>query len=512
MIERFFLKNSIGFEKVDLNFERGLILFSGPSGAGKSVLLDSLLGIFALKDTQAFVAEATLDGELGLERFGLEEDEPNIFRFVKNKSSRYFINDSQVSKKRMKNISKTFIDYLSLKEYKEFEDGRILEVLDEIALKKKASHKEILKEYNEIFEEFRDVENELRKIEEEEKKIDELKEFAKYEVQKIEEISPQVGEYEELLSVKKELSKKERILEAISQAEMIFEYEGKVAEALSLLDLDSAFFDDALNQLRGYFESATDRLSELDESEIENILDRLEKLSSLKQRYGSIKECLDYLKKKKEEIEHYENISYEKEELSKRYLTLKEKAIKLAKSVSDSRKKALKELNKLINSYLKSLYLDDVKISLEDKELDESGKDKVVLDFWGVSLDKISTGEFNRVRLSFLSSFNDILNKKSDSVLVLDEVDANLSGKESMSIAKVLKKLSKNYQIFAISHQPQLTSKADMHFLVYKKSGKSFVKELKTKDEKIDELARMISGEKVAQEAMEFAKSLMEER
>jgi DNA repair protein RecN (Recombination protein N) len=77
-----------------------------------------------------------------------------------------------------------------------------------------------------------------------------------------------------------------------------------------------------------------------------------------------------------------------------------------------------------------------------------------------------------------------------------------------MSVATVLEVLAKTYQIFAISHQPQLSSRAHMHFLVYKEDGVSRVKELK-KDEKIEELSRMISGEDITKEAVEFAKSLL---
>ena len=93
-------------------------------------------------------------------------------------------------------------------------------------------------------------------------------------------------------------------------------------------------------------------------------------------------------------------------------------------------------------------------------------------------------------------------------ILFLDEIDANLSGKESDAISKVLTRLSQSYQIFAISHQPQLTSSANQHFLVDKVDGKSFVRELNDK-EKINEIARMISGESVTLEALEFAKNLL---
>ena len=91
--------------------------------------------------------------------------------------------------------------------------------------------------------------------------------------------------------------------------------------------------------------------------------------------------------------------------------------------------------------------------------------------------------------------------------MILDEIDSNLSGKEAMSIANVLVKISKFYQIFAISHQPQLSSKAAVHFLVSKEGDVSSVRQL-SEEEKITELARMISGKTITAEALEFAKKL----
>ncbi len=512
MIERFYLKNYLSFKEIDLEFEHGLILFSGASGAGKSILLDAILGIFAFKDLKASVAELSVDNKLDMDDYGIENDDPNIFRFVKSKSARYFINNNQVSKKSIKDISSKIIDYLSLKEYKEFENSRILEVLDAIISKNDKSYKDILKNYKSFFEQFKKITTELKKIEDEEKKIEELKEFAIYEIEKIEEISPKTGEYEELTATKKALSKKEKILETIQNADSLFDYEHFVNEALNLLEIDSSFFNESLNELRVHFENAREKLNELDEEEIENILNRIEKLSSLKQRYGSISETLKYLEKKKKEVKHYENIEYEKDELKQLYETLDVKCNTLADKITKNRQIALKELNKMINSYLQMLYLDDIDLSIKIKNLEIDGKDEIDINLWGIELGKISTGEFNRVRLAFLSSFNDILNKDNNGILILDEVDANLSGKESMSIAKVLEKLSNNYQIFAISHQPQLTSRANMHFLVYKKDGVSRVKELDTENAKIDELARMISGEKIGEEAIDFAKSLRQDR
>ena len=100
MIERFYLKNHLSFKEVELNFDKNLIIFSGPSGAGKSILMDALLSLFGLKETHASYIEASIYGDLGLELFGIDQDEPNIFRLTKEKSARYFINNQQISKKK----------------------------------------------------------------------------------------------------------------------------------------------------------------------------------------------------------------------------------------------------------------------------------------------------------------------------------------------------------------------------------------------------------------------------
>ena len=512
MIERFFLKDYLDFDEVELEFDKGLILFSGASGVGKSILLNALLGVFGYKDIDARLAEVSLDNDLNLEEIGLESEDTNIFKFVKTKSARYFINGSQVSKKIVKQLSSTFIDYLSLKEYKEFENSRLLSVLDTLISKDDKGYKKFILEFKELFSKYQESKKRLDEILEKEKKIEELKEFAAYEIEKIEEVSPKVGEYEELMEIKKSLSKKEKITESLQNAGHIFDYEQSVFEALDLLEIDSTFFDESLNELRVHFENAKEKLDELEDMDIESILDRIEKLSHLIKRYGSIEESLEYLEKKKEELEQYNNISYAKEELLKEKEKLLKECKKRCETITKKRQVAIKQLNSCINEYLHMLYLPDISLGLLNDDMNETGKDRVDINLWGITLNKISSGEFNRVRLAFLSAFNDITNINGNGILILDEVDANLSGKESMSIAKVLKKLSKNYQIFAISHQPQLTSQADMHFLVYKEEGKSKVKELKEKEHKIDELARMISGENIHQKAKEFAKSLYEEK
>ena len=179
-----------------------------------------------------------------------------------------------------------------------------------------------------------------------------------------------------------------------------------------------------------------------------------------------------------------------------------------AKTISSKRKENLPLLESKINEYLKFLYLENLHINMETKSLDATGIDTIEFTLNDTKLDKISSGEFNRLRLALLTARSHY-EIDTNGILFLDEIDANLSGKESASIAQVLNKLSQNYQIFAISHQPQLSATAHQHFLVKKENNISCVKPL-NKEERINEIARMISGENITTEALEFSKQLLQ--
>ena len=507
MIERFYLKEHFSFGECEFKFKGGLIAFTGPSGAGKSVFMQALLSLFGYEEASASIAEVDIAHSANLEEFGIKGEDIDIFRLVKSKTTRYFINSQSVSKKNINEISKKIINYLSVKDGGEFENERLLELVDAITSLKDPRHIRRLKEFQEDYMGYIKLKEELDRIIQKEKKVEELKEFARFEIAKIEDIDPKIGEDEELQFQKKTISKKEKITTALQGALEIFHSESNVIETLNLMDEESAFFDECMNELRAKFETQQERLDELEEIDIDSLLERIEKIAGLKKRYGSIEETLAYKKQKLEELEEYENISFAKEDLQKRYISAKETVEKLSEKISTLRRENLVSMNIKINGYLDELYMPKVKLSIVSKELDELGCDCIEVNLGKVELKKISAGEYNRLRLAFLATRSEYL-QGDGGVLILDEIDSNLSGKESMSVANVLLKLSKKYQIFAISHQPQLSSRADMHFLVEKDSDKSRVK-LLSKDERVKELARMVSGEEIHEKALEFAKSLM---
>jgi len=508
MIERFYLKDYLSFKETELDLQNGLVVFTGPSGSGKSILMESILASVGGASCEAALCESCVSWGIDEDSTGIENDDVNVFKHIKKEKSRYFINNQSLSKKSISSVTSNYLRHLSLKDFSDFENENLLDILDERAGAKSQKLSKLKESYQKSFLEYQEVKKELHVIAEEERKIVELKEFAAYEIKKIQDINPSVGEDEELLQIKKELSKKEKVLGNIESASEIFNYEHLVSSALESLDEQSSFFDDAMNELRGILEGAQERFSALDDVDVEEVLNRIEELSGLKRRYGSIEEALEYKKQKELELEKYENIEVAKNDLHVRYEKLSVQVKELADELSGLREKALIGFVKDLNSYLNSLYLRDAKIHMSRVDCDLHGQDKLEIELNGTELSKISTGEFNRLRLAVLALKSEFMSSNGG-VLMLDEIDANLSGEESMSVARVLKQLSKHFQIFVISHQPQLTSMGDQHFLVYKDGKISKTKELSA-DERVDEIARIISGESISEEAKKFAKELLE--
>lgn len=507
MISRILMKENLGFKEANLELSEGLTVFSGLSGAGKSVLFKGILAAFGFGESEAKFVELELDDKLDLESFGIESESENVFKILKEKNTKYFINNQSIAKKSLQSLSKSFIKYLSVKDNNEFSNEKFLTLLDALESAKNPKFNETKEKFEQIFKEYNENSLKLNRILEEERRIEELKELTQTHIEKISKINPKSGEYEELLKLKKRLSKRDKIEEAWNKVGGIFEYEKAVLDALNLSEVDANFFSECFNELRIIAENQ--KMEELD-FDIEALLDRISDLSYLIKRYESIEGALETLELKKKELEHYENLSFEKKELELLNRDLKEKLEKKAHLLSEARVRNLGILEDFLNDYLAKLYMKNLKLDcVQNDEINLFGKDEIKLSVSETKLKNLSSGELNRLRLAFIATECKILNS-GRGIIFLDEIDANLSGKEAMSIAKVLDELSHFYQIFAISHLPQLSSKAHNHFLVEKNGKQSYVKKLE-KEERIKELARMVSGEQISDEALQFARTLFED-
>lgn len=509
MLGRYYLEDFLTFDNIEIEFDKGLNVFTGPSGAGKSIFMSSILATLALDDPKATIAELSFENfPNDLEVFNIQSgDELNI-KQIKKEKVRYFINNQNSSKKNIQELITKHVKHLHHKDHSDFDNTKLLRFLDLIVAQNEAAFCELIDDYKNNYHEKNKMQNALDKIIEEEKNLEDLKEFTQFEIEKINSVNPIVGEYEELLEIKKRLSKKDKIEEALQNAQEIFSIAPSVSTTLDTLEVDSSFFDDCINELNNIFETSKDFLDDLEDIDIETTLDRIEKLSKLQKKFGSIEQALEYKEAKLKELESYDNISFEKAILEKNIKKLTATLQEQAQIITQYRTQALKTAMERINYYLQFLYLSNATLELNPVSLNSQGQDEVHFTLNHVSLTTISSGEFNRLRLALLASISEFELGTNSGILFLDEIDANLSGKESESIAKVLDQLSKTYQIFAISHQPQLTATAHQHFLVEKHNNVSTIKKL-NKEQRIDEISRMISGENISQDAKKFAQNLL---
>jgi len=506
LIERFYLEEYLSFKKVELNFKNGLVIFSGPSGAGKSVLFNSMVASFGQKESKAKLSEMSIvNTQIKNEDYLIDDD--FVIKQITTTKTRHFLNNQTISKNDLQEFSKGFFKHLHLKDTSDFESENIVEFLDFLGGLKFEEYKEIHEQFQSIYKELKEIKHKLQKIYKDEQDIENLKEFTKFEIEKISKINPKVGEYEELKELKDTISKKDKIEKVLLEAKPFLDNTHKISLALSILEVESSFFDDAINEVHNQFEKFYDKILSFEDMNIEDTLDRIEELAGLQKKYGSIEEAIEYKKIKQKELDEYENITFEKAILEKNYKKYSLEIEKVGIKLTELRIKGIEILEADMNLFLRDLYLTNLGITLNSIELTKNGYDEVVFSLNNTELKKLSSGEFNRLRLALLTA-RSIYECDNNGILFLDEIDANLSGKESESIAKVLKTLSKNYQIFAISHQPQLSSTADQHFLVEKIGEVSQVKELND-EERIAEISRMISGENITEEATLFAKTLL---
>jgi len=506
LIEKLYIKGLISFQEVDLEFDSGLIVLSGPSGAGKSVLMQSILSCFGHRIAEAKLCEVTLSKPRNFKTKIYELDNELVIKGIKKDRIRFYLNNQNISKKSLQGLFSQYIYYLSVRDKSGFETSSLISLLDDAIIIKDKSHKALLKEYKKRYKNYSFKLNQLIKMRNDEKKLLELIEFAQYEIDKIKTINPKDGEDIELIRIKQQLSKIDKINESLDTAMGIFNLEPSVQEVFKLIEKEDAYFTDTMNQLRADFEETQLLSEELSDINVEDVLNRLEQISWLKNRYGSIQEAIEYQELKEKEIVRYKNITQDKSMLES-FLELEfQELMILAQKISKERKSIAKDVEEKLLNYLIDLKLSPVIFKFSDSSLNDLGIDSVDLELGEASTISLSGGEFNRLRLAILvvAMQREKVNK---GVIILDEIDANVSGDESIAISKMIAKLSTVYQVFAISHQAHLSAKADQHILVNKENNISIAKVLNQKD-RIIEITRIIGGKNPDKEAVAFAKRL----
>jgi len=505
-LKRFYAKELVGFSEVELEFEAGLSVFTGASGSGKSVLMEGVLAVFGYKDPKALSAEADVDAQLAqLEEMGIENEEPNTFRYLKKDKARYFVNANSIAKKDLLSASKLFSFYLSSKDDSDFTDARLLGALDSFV--KDESFAGIKDEYIDSFARLGALNKELARLREKSIKAAEEREFLEFELKKFAEIDPREGEEDELLALKKELSKKEKIGALLAKTDSLKNHKHTVVELFEFLGKST----DEVHEFFSRLEEATGevefKLSRLDGVDIDGIFERLEKLSYLNKRYGGVGEAIEYFGVKKEELKELDELDSLISSLELDIKDISKTVTALSQKITAFRKGALGLFSERLGFFAKKLLIGEPTVSLVTREPTVLGADGIELSLAKSAVSTLSAGEYRRLRLALMACSSD---EDGKAVLFLDEADANLSGEESAGVAYLLRELSAKYQIFAISHQPQLASVATHHFVVSKDTEGSYVRKL-AEDERAAEIARMVSSGEITKEAMEYAKQMLRE-
>jgi len=506
MISRVFVKNLISFDEVELELENGLVVISGPSGAGKSIFMNSILSTFGYGTAEASICEVLVSKPKKLQSEAFAFEEEITLKTLKKEKVRYSVDGQNISKKALNELFSPFVQFLSVRDKSGFEKEALLALIDNELIQKDRDFKRVYKEYQKRFSNYKTKLTQLDKIKADEAKLLELIEFTEFEIEKIDAVKPVIGEDEELLKIKHQLSRIDKVNEALENANGIFSFEESVAEVYRLLDKDESTFMEMMNQLRADFEDITSLSEELADVDIESVLDRLEKISALKNRYGSIEEALDYAEVKRKELLGYQNIEQDKSMLEA-FLEMEYVELStLSGQISQKRKAKALSLEKSLKKYLTELKLPAIEFLFDVVMLNELGSDSVEIIMNGSKVNTLSGGEFNRVRLALMVV--SLSTVKDRGVLILDEIDANVSGDESIAIANMIAKLSTVYQIFAISHQPHLAAKAKQHILISKHKNRSHATLLDYEGQ-VSEIARIVGGENPSVEAVQFAEKLL---
>lgn len=555
MIKSFEVKDYALIEHISVEFGSGLNIITGETGAGKSILIDAmglLLGERAStevvrKGANKSVVEGIFKAEENKKvKNLLKENDIEFYselilrREISLKgSNRCFANDTPVSLLIIKELGNLLVDLHGQHEHQSLlRTETHINFLDEFG-----DYDDLMVKYKKTYDDLVRTERELNSLKEREETLNEKKEICSFQIKEIDDVSPEEGEEEKLNDELKILENFEKLAELTTEIyQLLYESENSVHDAIvkaqnnltELTEIDKSF-SESLNEAETIMALVNDISSfvrsykakvDLDPAQVEEIRERLGSTNLLKKRYGgTVKSVLEHRKKIGEEFALAENFGEKISELNKASNDLREKAGKEAKNISQKRMQVSKKVKSGIENSLKELGISQPEFKTDI--LNESGEGKS-LKFSSTGIDKVeffistnpgedpkplakvaSGGEVSRIMLSLKSVL-----AKNDKLplLIFDEIDVGVSGKIAQKVGNTLKDLSKHHQIITITHLPQIASLADSHYSIEKISKKDrVISSIKKLDEKeqVNEVAKLISGEKITDKSVSTALELI---
>ena len=546
------IRNIVLIDSLDLSFSRGLTVLSGETGAGKSILLDALgVALGGRVDTSmrrdgAPQASVTATFEIknhefleeffdksGLSVNGPEEQLLHLRRVINDDGrTRAFINDQPVTANMLREIGDLLVEIQGQFDAQGLLNSKThLKFLDIFA-----NHTQLLSRVAEAYSLLSNAKLKLKRATEELSINESRKEYLEIAVEELASLKPIEGEEAKLLETRSELMNAEKIIIALNEALQFIGGEGGaitlVAKAQKTLDKTSDRITKELESLEraatelGETESVLGRLAteiELDTSHLEEIDERLNSIRTLARKHGVTP---DELNSKYQEfcnqLRMVEDEASQIEALERELESTKAKFIEDADALSKSRITAGKRLDQAIISELKPLKLAQSKFQATIESCDESGWsvygwDKVTFQIStnpGTPLGPLqkvaSGGELSRLLLALRVALSAATPLPT---LIFDEVDAGVGGAVAAAVGRRLKRLGEKIQVLVVTHSPQVAAEGHVHWKIVKDdttgSQRTTAKEL-AKTERVEEIARMLSGEMITEEARAASLKLLE--
>lgn len=553
MLHRLYIKNIALISEAELEFDKNFNVLSGETGSGKSVILDSINFVLGSKADKTMIRYGEQDAIVRAEFFvdenssavkklnELDIESDGVISITRRLSldgrGGIKINGNSVTGSMLKSVSQHLVDVHGQSEhFFLLDEGNQLRVIDEISGTQADDIKATLLKNLSVKRELKSKIAELGGDEaDRERKLDVLK----YQINEIESANLYEGELEELKAKQNIIVNTEKILSAVEGVRAVLSDDGGCLDCVSTakhyLNGISSYSDDYSElalRLEGLYAETTDiaeTISDIaetlsfDEHEAERIDERIALIKGLQKKYGAGEtEVLNYLKSAQNKFEVLSDGAEAVEKLNKELEKIDKEIYIACFKLTEIRKKVSAGFCKAVTEELKTLNISDAKFEVIFFEYNESsanlnsadGSDKVCFMFSANKgeplkpLSKvISGGEMSRFMLAVKTQLKDV---NGISTYIFDEIDAGISGYTARAVAEKFIKISKNTQILAVSHLPQVCAASSAQFLIYKEeaNGKTFTK-IKRLDEesKIDEIIRLtgsVNSEAARKHAIEL--------
>ena len=552
MLRELKIENLAIIDELDIEFDEGFIVLTGETGAGKSIILSGinlLIGEKANVDMirdgeENLVAQGVFDVDEEqkekLDKLGIEtpDNEVIIRRYLnRNGKAKIFVNNTRVSMTDLKEIAATLVDIVGQHSHQMLlNKSNHIKLLDSF-LPKEA--KEIKSNLAESLKKYKEIEIKIQNIEKIKNETLEKKEFFQYQLEEIEKLKLKKGEDEILESEYKRAFNAEKIRERVFESldylkndddsalsliitskedmEYLEKYDeryGKIANRLETIYYD---LEDCAEDIQNMSREISTEQGDLDK-----IAGRLNTLKRIKEKYKrEISEIIEYRENLKKKLDSLDSGDFKTKELKKELQKIGEEYKKEALRLTQLREKVASKIEDELGKELKFLNMEDAKLKImikkEDRMSDEGNDDVEFLISTNVgqglkSLVKIASGgEVSRVMLALKVIFSKV---DKIPILIFDEIDTGVGGETVRKIALKLKEIGKSTQIISITHSPVIASKASQQFYIEKSVENektiSRVKKLNF-EERVKEIGRMLVGEKVTEDVLEIANSMLNE-